>query len=81
VFHATTATVHKASDCVFSFCETYVPRIQHLNTVKTTELCEHACLTVSSLFNYVFHSVQSSLIWSRMLTWTPLSYSKSGALK
>ncbi|CAF1161510.1 unnamed protein product [Rotaria sordida] len=68
VFHVATVTVHKASDSVFSFCETHVPRIQHLNTGKTTELCEHAYLTVSSLFNYVFHSVQSSLIWSRMLT-------------
>ncbi|CAF1423556.1 unnamed protein product [Rotaria sordida] len=70
-FHVATATVHKApdvADSVFSFCETYVPGIQHLNAGKTTELREHACSTVSSLFNYAFHSAESSLIWSRMLT-------------
>ncbi|CAF4089940.1 unnamed protein product, partial [Rotaria sordida] len=71
IFHVATATVHKApdvADSVFSFCETYVPGIQHLNAGKTTELREHACSTVSSLFNYAFHSAESSLIWSRMLT-------------
>ncbi|CAF1294254.1 unnamed protein product [Rotaria sordida] len=59
IFHVATATVHKApdvADSVFSFCETYVPGIQHLNAGKTTELREHACSTVSSLFNYAFHS-------------------------
>ncbi|CAF0986124.1 unnamed protein product [Rotaria sordida] len=67
-FHVATATVHKASDSVFSFCETHLPEIQYLNAGKTTELREHTYLTVSSLFNYVFQSVQSSSVWSRMLT-------------
>ncbi|CAF4716924.1 unnamed protein product, partial [Rotaria sp. Silwood1] len=77
VFHIATSTVHKASDVagsVFSFCETHVPGIQQLNAGKTTELYEHTCSTVSSLFNYAFHSVQSSLIWSRMLADTIFLY-------
>ncbi|CAF3976584.1 unnamed protein product [Rotaria sordida] len=71
VFHVPTITVHKTSDVagsVFSFGETHVPGIQHLNASKTIEFHEHACSTVSSLYSYVFHSVQSSLIWSKMLT-------------
>ncbi|CAF3931012.1 unnamed protein product [Rotaria sordida] len=66
VFHVATITVHKTSDVagsVFSFGETHVPGIQHLNASKTIEFHEHACSTVSSLYSYVFHSVQSSLIW------------------
>jgi len=70
VSNVATATVNKASgvaDSVFSFCETHVPGIQRRNSGKPKGLNGCVFSTVGSLFNYVFQSVQSSLIWSRML--------------
>lgn len=70
VSNVATATVNKASgvaDSVFSFCETHVPGIQRLNSGKTTVPNGYVFATVGSLFNYFFQTVQSSLIWFRML--------------
>jgi len=70
VSNVATATVNKASgvaDSVFSFCETHVPGIQRRNSGKATGLAGRVFAPVGSLYNYVFQSVQSSLLWSRML--------------
>ncbi|CAF3939460.1 unnamed protein product [Rotaria sordida] len=63
----TTSTIQHGTETVFHVA-TATKVFQYLNAGKTTELREHTYLTVSSLFNYVFQSVQSSSIWSRMLT-------------
>jgi len=70
VSNVATATVNKASgvaDSVFSFCETHVPGIQRRNFGKSTGLSECVLSNVGSLINFVFQTVQSSLIWFRML--------------
>jgi len=67
VSNVATATVNKASgvaDSVFSFCETHVPGVQRHKSGKPPGF---VFATVGSLFNYVFQSAQSSLVWFRML--------------
>jgi len=70
VSNVASVTVNKASgvaDSVFSFCETHVPGIQRRNNGKIKGLSGRAFSSVGSLFNYVFQSVQSKLVWIRML--------------
>jgi hypothetical protein len=70
VSNVATATVNKATgvaDSVFSFCETHVPGIQRRDGHRKTGLNECVFSTVGSLVNYVFQSVESSLVWFRIL--------------
>jgi len=70
VSNVATATVNKASgvaDSVFSFFQAYVPGLQRSATGKSTGLNGLVFGTVDPLLNYVFQTVQSSLIWFRML--------------
>jgi hypothetical protein len=71
VSNVATATVNKASgvaDSVFSFCETHVADAQRRYTGKQTGLSGFVFSTIGALLNYVFQTVQLSLIWFRMLT-------------
>jgi hypothetical protein len=70
VSNVATATVNKASgvaDSVFSFCETHVTGAQRRYTGKQTGLSGFVFSTIGALLNYVFQTVQLSLIWFRML--------------
>jgi hypothetical protein len=70
VSNVATATVNKASgvaDSVFSFCETHVADAQRRYTGKQTGLSGFVFSTIGALLNYVFQTVQLSLIWFRML--------------
>jgi len=67
VSNVASATVNKASgvaDSVYSFCESRVPGAQRRNS---SGLSGFAFSTIGSLFNYTFQTVQSSLLWFRML--------------
>jgi hypothetical protein len=70
VSNVATATVNKASgvaDSVFSFCQAHVPGVQRHTAGKSTGLNGFVFSTVDSLLNNIFQSVQSSVIWFRML--------------
>ncbi|CAF0848268.1 unnamed protein product [Adineta steineri] len=70
VSNVASATVNKASgvaDSVFSMCGLRAPGYQRRSMDKTTGFMGRTFSPISSFYNYVFQSVQSSLIWFRML--------------
>jgi len=67
VASATIITAAGVAGSLYSYCESYVPDMQRRNSGKPAGLSGFAFATIFALLEYAFQSVQSSLIWFRML--------------